>query len=448
MNWERLREKVLGKVYPSEKEMEATQKQYKRISEHIEKEFDLETHFAGSASRGTGMKGDNDLDIFVLFPESLKKKELENKGLKVGKQVFQFFDGEYEVDYAEHPYTKGTINDFEVEIVPCYKASPDNIKSSVDRTPHHSKWVEESLDKEQREDVVLLKKLLDTEGIYGSSLKVQGFSGYLCEVLIGEYGSLKELVESAVQWEEKKVIDTEEHYEELPEELEKKFSDEPFVVLDPVDEERNVASVLTEENYARFIYLCWKFRNNPGIRFFEKEEISYTEFEVQQEVDKRKDFILIEFENPEAVEDVVYPQMRKTLGRLESELKKKQFRVFESGFHVGDKTRIFFEIDRELPKTEEVRGPSVFHGENHISQFTSKYSNTYIKDTRLYAKTDREFMDAKKFLKHYLSEDLEEKGIPHYVAEKIEDYSFSETVVRDEKWLNYLGDKLNIQKER
>ncbi len=446
MNWERLREKVLNDIYPSEKELEGIRKQYQKISEFISDEFGLETHFAGSASRGTAMSDDNDIDIFVLFPKEVDRRKLEDQGLEVGKTVFTEFNGQHEVEYAEHPYTKGEINGYEAEIVPCYKTSPDNIKSSVDRTPHHSKWVDKNLDKEQRKDVVILKKFLQTEGIYGSSLMVQGFSGYLCEVLIGKYGSFEELVENALKWRSSQIIDPENHHDELPQKLEKRFENEPLVVVDPVDRERNVASVLTRENYSRFIYLCWRFQEDPGMKFFREDETEYTEFEIKQEIEKRKNFVLLEFKNPEAVDDVVHPQMRKTLKRLEDELKKKDFRIYKSGYHVGEKTRIFFEMDRELPKVERVKGPSVFHGLEHLKEFTSKYENTYIEGDRVYAKTDREFVDAKKFLKQFLSEELEQKGIPHYVAEKIEDYSFSEPVLRDQEWLNYLGDKLNINK--
>lgn len=446
MNLQRLREKVLEDIYPSTEETEEMEEKYQKISSFIQKEFGRETHFAGSASRGTCMKGDRDIDIFVLFPEETTEKELENKGLKIGKKVFEKFDGDYEIEYAEHPYTKGEIGENEVEIVPCYDASPEDIKSSVDRTPHHSRWVQENLDEEQRKDVVLLKKFLDAAGIYGSSLKIRGFSGYLCETLIAEYGSFGELVEEATSWSENQIIDPEEHHENLPEELEEKFEDENLTVIDPVDPERNVASVLSRENYAKFIYLCWKFQNSPGIDFFQREEEDYTQFEIKQEIKDRNDFIVIEFDKVDEVDDIVYPQMRKTLRRLEKGLEKKEFRIFNSGFHIGNRTRIFFEVDRKLPETREMKGPKVFHGEDHLEQFTSKYDNVYIKGDRIYAKTKREFSDAKNYLKDFLSGDLEGKGIPSQVAEEIQDYSFGEAAPDDQEWLNYLGQKLNVEK--
>ncbi|MFB6144282.1 MAG: CCA tRNA nucleotidyltransferase, partial [Candidatus Nanohaloarchaea archaeon] len=403
-----------------------------------------------SASRKTCVSGDLDLDIFVLFPEEVERSELETRGLKIGKETFKHFGEEYRVEYAEHPYTKGEIDGYEVEIVPCYDTSPESIESAVDRTPHHSRWLEENLEEEHRKDVVVLKRFLEAAGIYGSSLKTEGFSGYLCEILVSEYGSFKELVESAIEWKEGEVIDPENQHEQLPEKLEKRFEDEPLVVIDPVDPERNVASVLSQENFSKFIYECWKFRNDPGINFFHEEEEEFTEFELKQELQNRGDFLVVEFDRPEAVEDVIYPQMRKTGRRLRNELEKNDFRIYTSGFHVAEETRLFFELDRELPETGEKKGPKVTHGEDHLAQFSSKYENVYVSEDRVCAKIEREYSDARKLLKDFLDadkEELEEKGIPNKVAEKVEDYSFTEPLNGSKRWLNHLGKNLHVNKD-
>jgi tRNA nucleotidyltransferase (CCA-adding enzyme) len=446
MEWKRLREKVLEENYPGEQDIEELKEKYSEIEEYIQEEFGMTTHFAGSASRGTCMKDDRDIDIFVLFPENTERTELENKGLEIGKSVFKNFGGEFEVDYAEHPYTKGKIDGYEVEIVPCFDTSPESIKSSVDRTPHHSRWVKNNLTEKERRDVVMLKKFLNTADLYGSSLKVQGFSGYLCEILVHKYGSFQELVREVVNWSKNPVIDPEDHHDKLPNKLEKKFSNESLVVIDPVDEERNVASVLSRENLSRFIFLCWKFRQNPGMKFFQKEEKNYTEFELKQELKKRGDMLVLEFDAVEEVDDIVYPQMRKTMRRVSSEISRKDFRIYEKGFHVGDQIRIFFELDRELPEVQEKKGPKVFHGEEHLSEFTSKYDNVFVKGDSLTAKVEREYTDAKKFVEDFLEDDLEAKGIPENVAEKLDTYSFIGPMEGSDEWLNYLGEKFNVQK--
>ena len=449
MNWKRLRERALEKLYPSEKEIDELEDTYNEISAFIESEYGYETFFAGSAGRRTCVKGDRDIDVFVLFPKDVSREQLEKEGLGIGEETFKEFNGDFQVEYAEHPYTKGEIQGFEVEIVPCVDTSPEDIQSAVDRSPHHAEWVRENLTKEQKEDVVLLKGFLKAGNLYGSSLKVRGFSGYLCEILVAHYGSFREVIENVAEWREETLIDPEEyHVDGMAKELQKKFSDDSLVVIDPVDLERNVASVLTSDNYARFIYRCWKFQESKGLNFFEKEETSLEKFQLEREIERRADFIVLEFDTVDEPDDIVYPQMRKTMRRLERRLDKNEFRVYEKGFHVGEKIRVFFELDTVLPDIQYQKGPKVFHGTEHIEQFTSKYENTFVSDERICAKIERDYTHAKYLLKDFLSGevgDLKDRGIPGNIAEKIVEFRMREPILDDEEWLKFLAEKLKVE---
>ncbi|WP_414836379.1 CCA tRNA nucleotidyltransferase [Candidatus Nanohalococcus occultus] len=444
MNWKRLRTKVLEQYGPTDEEISELRKHYEKVSEIIESTYGLETHFAGSASRETCMTGDNDIDVFVLFPSKTSEEELKEKGLEIGKTVFEELNGEYHTEYAEHPYTKGEINGLEVEIVPCFDVEATDIRSSVDRTPHHSRWVQNNLDEKQREDVVILKAFLTCAGLYGSSLKVEGFSGYSCEILIAEFGSFQELMEEAKDWNGDTVIDPENHHEKLPESLENKFSGDSLKIIDPVDPERNVTSVLSTENYAKFIYSCWRMSEEPGMDFFTVEETEVTEFEISQELEKHGDFLVMEFDAVDEVEDIVYPQMRKTMRALNAEFRRHDFQVYDSGFFVGeDRIKIFFEVEMNLPEIKHVEGPKVYHNFKHMSQFQSKYENTFIKGERIYGKSQREFSDAKRLLKAKM-EKARKLGVPERIADELNEFRFTEPTDGSDEWLKYLAEKLYI----
>jgi len=396
------------------------------------------------------MKGDRDLDIFILFDENTSRKELEEEGISIGKDVFKRFDGDYHVEYAEHPYTKGEIQGKEVEVVPCYDVEPDNIKSSVDRTPHHSKWAKNNLKEQQKKDVVILKRFLTVKDLYGSSLKIEGFSGYLCEILIHHFGGFRELLEAASKWSKKEVVDPENHHEDgLPAVLADKFSADNLIVIDPVDPERNVASVMTREKYSEFIYHSIKFLNDQGMHHFRIEKEDYTQLEINNGLDGRFNFTVMEFEAPDEVDDIIYPQMRKTERRLVDLLEKNGFHVYSSGFQVEEKIRMYFETPEDLQSVKFVEGPKVFHGKDHIKQFEQKYDNTFVEDDRLKAKTEREYMRPKEVIRDLPDEreQLEEEGVPENIARKFVDRRFVDPVLDNQKWLNFLGEQLHVNQK-
>lgn len=438
MNIQQVKDRAIREHYPDQEELDRAEEVFQKIADFIEDEYGLDSHFAGSAGRGTSRKGDKDIDIFVLFPEETSRKELEEKGLEIGKEVFEEFSGEHHVEYAEHPYTKGKISDHEIEIVPCYDTDPEDIQSAVDRTPHHTRWVKQNLDSEQRKDVVAMKIFLDAQGLYGSSLEVQGFSGYLCEILIAYYGSFEELIKSASNWEKEGRIDFNGSDAEFP-------SD--FVVVDPVDPERNVAAVMTSENVAKFVFKAFQLGKNPSYSMFESDE-EFSDFELKKEVDRRADILVLDFDRPDEVNDILYPQMRKLRRLLEKKLNKAHFRMYSSGEYVGERCRIFFEVDRHLPENEIVKGPRVYHNEKHLNQFMKKYSNVFVEDERLCAKTDREFTDAQSLIKDVLSgeaSDLKMRGVPGQLAPKVEEFRFVDPVSGEDKWLKYLYRKFNCE---
>lgn len=452
MNWKRLREKILEQNYPSEKEIKEAEELYSKISNYIKEEFGVETRFCGSTARKTFMKGEKDIDIFLLFDKELDNKKLEEKGLEIGEEVFKNFDAEFRKEYAEHPYTKGKIEGTEIEIVPCYKTQKGEIKSSVDRTPHHTKWCKENLTKKQREDTVILKTYLSANNLYGSSLKIRGFSGYLCEILINHYGSFKQLIEKSQNWSQKEIIDTENHYEKkIPENLQNKFKNENLVVIDPIDEERNVASVLSEENYAKFIYSSVKLEKDLGIDQFKQEKHNCTNTQIQTEIEQRGTITVIKIPSINKVNDILYPQMRKTVRRLAQIINRHDFEIYNKGFHVGENSiRIYFETNNNLPEIKEIKGPAPFHGKEHIIQFTEKYENVWVEQDRLKAKTKREKTEIKSVLQDKIERDqqkLRETGIPENVAHALEDYRFVDPVGDDQQWLNYLGEQFNIERK-
>src|SRR3989338_9755683 len=130
---QKLHRKVLDKITPSAAEYRAElalgDKLIDKIKSMEGKHIDV--ILAGSLARNTHLKGDRDIDIFVLFPKHLSREEFVAEGLRIGKRVlkgYKWFEA-----YSEHPYLRANVDGYDVEIVPSYKiANASELKSAVD----------------------------------------------------------------------------------------------------------------------------------------------------------------------------------------------------------------------------------------------------------------------------------------------------------------------------
>jgi len=394
-----IEEEVLSRITPKEKEniqiFEAVEKIKVKILNYA-KSLDLavEPILVGSVAKGTHLT-DPDIDIFVMFPPTTKREDLELYGLKIGKEVL----GKYEKKYAEHPYVFGKFDDLNVEIVPCYKIpDPTRKMSAVDRTPFHTKYIIEQIHEEQKDQVRLLKRFLKGIGIYGAEAEIEGFSGYLCELLVLHYGDFISIIENAKNWSKGIVItfDKREHSE---------FYD-PLIVVDPVDPGRNVASALSEENFATFIIACKEYHENPRIEFFFPNKIVPESITYIKNMMKRRATTLlgITFIAPSTLPDILHSQLRKSVKAMAKLFEKYGFKLIDLDYFVNDEIMLLFEFEVfSLPFVKPHKGPPVWHP--NASNFLDKWIGSsslikgpYIKGGNWYVDIDRDLNNAKELI--------------------------------------------------
>ncbi len=360
----RLLKDILDEIKPTRKEQEKLDevagcllREADRVASELETE--IKPKLVGSAARGTWLSSERDIDIFLLFPESTDRESLEKLGLKIGKEIAGEKGRE---QYAEHPYINTRINGFDVDIVPCYDvADPSKIKSSVDRSPYHQDYVKSWLTPEKAEEVLLLKKFLKGIGVYGSDLKIKGFSGYLCELLIQYSGSFLNLMNDVRNWKERRVITLEDGRSE--EKLEKAFPNHALIFIDPVDPTRNVAAAVSKKNYSIFVRACQDFIKSPSRKYFFPEDPSSSGGLLKDKIQERRTKIfLIVFQLSDGlVPDIVYPQLRKTERRILGELENLEIDVIRSSvWNKEDKAAILIETKfSTLPLVKEHLGPPI-----------------------------------------------------------------------------------------
>lgn len=337
-----------------------------------ELEVDVEVEVEGSFAKDTWLSGDVDVDIFLLFNSTVPLEELRYNGLRIARRGAELMGVSWTERYASHPYLTLHLDVCNVDIVPAYRVpSPAQIVSPVDRTPFHTLYVKNMLEAnpELVREVRLLKKFAKGIGVYGAEIKVEGFSGYLLELLVIHYGSFSSVLEAAARWKPwVTILDPGRHYED-PREALKKFR-EPFVVVDPIDSNRNVASPVSLENFCKFIAASRAFLREPSIHFFYPPP-SWSQ-DLREDL-KQRSVAAVKLKVPQLPEDVLWGQAKRAVRALCKGLQRMGFVVFDNGIWTDGKTLVLvFELESlELPKLEKHYGPPVYS--NHDVRFVSKY---------------------------------------------------------------------------
>ncbi|UWG47063.1 tRNA nucleotidyltransferase (CCA-adding enzyme) [Halanaeroarchaeum sp. HSR-CO] len=357
-------------------------------------DVDADVLQVGSTARETWVSGDRDIDIFVRFDTSLTRAELERYGLQVGNRVLP--DGREE--YAEHPYVSGQRDGFDVDLVPCYRVdAATEIRSSVDRTPFHDRYLSARLTPKTAGDVRLFKQFLKGIRAYGSDLKTRGFSGYLTELLVLEYGGFEAVLDAASAWQPPVRLDPEEHGSTT--------FDDPLVVIDPTDPDRNVAAVVDAKNVARLQHYAREFLAEPSVdRCFPDDFDPLTEADIRNHLERRATTPLaIRFDPPDVVDDQLYPQLRRSLQGLRTGLEQQGFEILRSTVFADRTAVLFLELTvATRPDVERHEGPPV-HVEEHARGFLEKYADSavygpFIDGDRYVVERERSITAAREFV--------------------------------------------------
>lgn len=357
--------KILGSVTPDEEEGQRISRLASDVRDRLAGEarkvgLEAEVEVGGSVAKGTWLRGEADVDIFMLLPPSLGRGVLEGECLEVAKRALG--EWPWRERYAEHPYLEAFVEGVTVNVVPCYYVKRGAWISAADRSPFHTAYVRSRLvDQDLSGEMRLLKRFMRGVGAYGAEIRVGGFSGYLCELLVINYGSFLGVLEGASTWRRGEVIDVEGLYGGRPEEARVMF-DAPLIVVDPVDRNRNVAAAVAEERLAEFVFASRGFLKAPSERFFYPPETAPLEASelVKRLRGRGSDLVLLTFTQGGLVPDVLWGQLYKTLRSVRGLLERHDFRVIRASAWSDEEglNALIFEVESSvLPSSKRHVGP-------------------------------------------------------------------------------------------
>ncbi len=349
--------------------------------------------FGGSFAKGTWLSKDADVDIFIRFKKSTLDEKFEKISKKIGFKSMKKYSPY--VRYSEHPYVEAKIKDTRINIVPFYDVKTGEWKSAADRSSFHTKFMIKSLTPKMRNEVRILKTFLKSNGIYGAEIAKQGFSGYVSEVLVLNFGNFENVIKSISEVKENQIIGK----------TSKKFKTS-IVIIDPIDKNRNLAAAISDENLGKFILVSRAFKEKPTLEFFKnkKSTVSKKHWE---------NLLVIKFYFKIRSPDIIWGQIKRATSSLSTQLELGGFNVLRSKPHTDQQKEVylfFLLASIKIPKIYPKNGPEFFR-ENSSKSFISKNlvktELMWIGNNRkIISLENRKHTEAIKFMTDFLKKNL------------------------------------------
>lgn len=431
MDLERICEIVARRETPSLKEERAVLKVAEWLMDRIREEalkggLEVEVSLEGSLAKGTWLKTEPEIDIFIHLPPSFPREEFGGKVMEISKRATSGFRSMER--YAEHPYLEAFVEGYRVNIVPCYIVEKGSWLSATDRTRYHTLYVKERLSDEGKREVRLLKRFMRGIGAYGAEIKTGGFSGYLCELLIIYYGSFINTLSAASKWRSKELLDLEGYYPKTEEAF--KLFGERLIFIDPVDKFRNVAAGVREDKKSIFTVASRVFIKKPRIEFFYPPKIKpLSPPDLKRSILRRgSTLIFIKFLKDNVVPDIIWGQLFKAEKALFSLLERYGFKPIKSAVWSDERKLHIFLLEVEshtLPNIVKHIGPPVSKME-HSENFLKKHlkaedtiSGPTVEGDRWIVYKKRKYTDAVGLLKDNLRDGGRSIGVPEGLADAL-----------------------------
>jgi tRNA nucleotidyltransferase (CCA-adding enzyme) len=395
--------KVRKSVIPS-KSIEASKKKIADLAFILVKDelkkfpevIDLE--FGGSFAKGTWLSKNADVDIFIKFKKETSEEKFAEISRKIGFASMKKYNPY--VRYSEHPYVEAKIKDTKINVVPCYDVKLGNWKSAADRSPFHTTHMKKVLSPKMRNEVRLLKTFLQSVGIYGAEMAKQGFSGYVCEVLILNFGSFENVVKSIATIKENQTIGK----------TSAKF-ETPITIIDPIDSKRNLAAAISEENIGKFILNCRAFQIKPSLKYFKAKKSTISKSNTEN-------VLVVKFNFKIRSPDIIWGQIKRANNSLKTQLEIGGFKVLRSSSYTDEKKEaylLFLLESPSIPKKYSKIGPGFFREEDCRSFISKNISKTELmwinSDRKIVSLEKRKNPEVVKFLSQFLKNNLQ-TGIP------------------------------------
>lgn len=393
----RFLKEVLKEIKPSREDEKEVMVKVNSILEKISFK-DVKAELSGSGAKGTWLK-QFDIDLFVKFNYNKYKDKSDKLSDILEKRLKKKF-GKVVRLHGSRDYFQIKKDGFTFEIVPILDIKKaEQAVNITDVSPLHAKWVNKH--KKYVDEIRLTKKFCKSAKVYGAESYIQGFSGYICEILTVYYKGFMNLVKAASKWKDRVIVDFNNYYKNknvLFEMNESKLVS-PLVIVDPVQSDRNAAAAISQENFDKFKEICKSFLKKPGKLFFIEKNINKRDL-IKKNTKKNK-VIFLEVTPIKGKVDIVGSRMMKAFKFMKNRIIFHEFKLKDYGWewNRGKKAYYWFIADKkDLSKIKKIIGPPNFMKE-HVKRFNKKYKKTFVENKKICANVKRKYCKIEDLIK-------------------------------------------------
>lgn len=385
-------------------------------------------HLEGSAGRKqTQLRNNPELDVFIGLPSStlpgirgtgrpvkpIVQKLLERLVRDVALEAASMAGCQnIKVAYAEHPYVTSTLDEFQVDLVFCFDLSPEYISergpiTAVDRTPHHSRFVDEHLSIDQRDDVRLLKAFFQACWVYGDASPIgrNGFTGFTAEILIYH----RQNIVSALKTLKYLPAEPLDYFRRPATNLRDVFPNDLLIIVDPTDRNRNVAASISERAYRYARHQATQALQHPSKRFFLPRAIPV--LPAQKEARLEPNYFVVEYKDETGwhytkTRDKIYRYFTHLCQFLKSEQTGEPrfgLSTFEEVFE-KDVFAVALHVASPLIGPSYTRMGPPPHLDDAVRRFCDKHPSAHLRNGRYQVEISRSHSAAREAVEEYLAQ--------------------------------------------
>ncbi|MBN1793266.1 nucleotidyltransferase domain-containing protein [Candidatus Woesearchaeota archaeon] len=352
----------------------------------------------GSYAKGTALKDNFDVDLFVRFDYSYKNEDISALLARAISSL------KPEIVHGSRDYFQIKKGKLLFEVIPVLRI--DDYRSALnvtDMSPLHVVYIEKRMKNKPalRDEVRLAKQFCKGIRVYGAESYIRGFSGHVLELLIVYYGSFEQLLKQAALWGERVVIDIEHHWKDPLRELNYAKTISPLVIVDPIQPDRNAAAAVSKETFDCLRVQARRFLESPSGSFFKVRKLSIPL------VKKRagKDWLVLVKAVPlKGKDDIMGSKVLKVHEHFQMALRKHEFKLLEAGWEYAPVCTLYYIIKKERFSDKLlITGPPVKVRPN-ADQFREKHKSAFENRGRLFAEEKRLFKVPGQLLKALFKE--------------------------------------------